>query len=56
VNFTPHANIAGLPAISLPFWGGCEHGPIGIMMTMAAGADRALIALARELEGRMHRV
>ena len=52
VNFTPHANIAGLPSITLPFWGAAEHGPVGVMMTMKAGADRALLALSRELEGR----
>ncbi|WP_172592960.1 amidase [Altererythrobacter sp. B11] len=52
VNFTPHANIAGLPSITLPFWGGAEDGPVGVMMTMKAGADCALIALSRELEGR----
>ncbi len=50
VNFTPLANIAGLPSISLPFWGACETGPVGVMATMAAGRDRDLIALSRELE------
>ncbi|GGD70424.1 amidase [Croceicoccus mobilis] len=52
VNYTPHANIAGLPSITLPFWGGCEDGPIGVMLTTAAGTDRELIAIAQELEGR----
>ncbi len=52
VNFTPTANIAGLASISLPFWGGSEIGPIGVMLTMARGHDRRLLALASELEGR----
>jgi len=51
VNFTPHANIAGLPSITLPFWGGCENGPVGVMLTMRSGADRSLIKLSREVEG-----
>lgn len=53
VNFTPHANIAGLPSITLPFWGGCEDGPIGVMLTTAAASDRALLALCTEIEGCM---
>ena len=50
VNFTPLANIAGLPSITLPWWGAAETGPVGVMLTMGQGADRELIALARELE------
>lgn len=51
VNYTPLANIAGLPSISLPFWGGAEHGPVGTMLTMAQGRDRDLLALCRAIEG-----
>jgi Asp-tRNA(Asn)/Glu-tRNA(Gln) amidotransferase A subunit family amidase len=54
VNFTPQANIAGLPSITLPFWGRADQGPVGVMLTMAQGQDRALIALARNLEGKAY--
>lgn len=52
VNHTPLANIAGLPSISLPFWGKAPNGPVGVMATMAQGRDRELLALSRQIEGR----
>ncbi|WEK46532.1 MAG: amidase family protein [Candidatus Andeanibacterium colombiense] len=53
VNFTPLANIAGLPSISLPYWGAAEHGPVGVMLTMGQGRDRSLLALCGEIEALM---
>ena len=51
VNFTPLANIAGLPSITLPFWDGAE-GPTGTMLTMAQGRDLDLLALSASVEPR----
>lgn len=49
-DFTCLANIAGLPAISLPA-GWSEDGlPIGIQIVSAAGAEGGLFALARQLD------
>ena len=53
VNFTPLANIAGLPSISLPFWGAAETGPVGVMLTMGQGRDRSLLALCDQIEALM---
>ena len=48
-SFTPLANIAGLPAISLPM--GMAGGlPVGAMFTADQGQDRTLLALAAALE------
>ncbi|MDR7127193.1 amidase [Pseudotabrizicola sp. 4114] len=48
--FTPQANHAGSPAISLP----CGHTgtglPLGLQIMAAPGADAALLALAQDLE------
>lgn len=49
VNFTPLANIAGLPSITLPFWDGTE-GPTGTMLTMAKGRDLDLLALSSSVD------
>jgi amidase len=49
VNFTPLANISGLPSITLPFWDGPE-GPTGAMLTMAQGRDLDLLALSASVE------
>jgi amidase len=51
-NVTPLANIAGVPAISLPL-GSADGLPIGVMATAAADADRTLLALGRALEDAM---
>ena len=48
--FTPQANHAGSPAISLP----CGHTstglPLGLQIMAAPGADASLLALARDVE------
>ncbi|MFN3590713.1 MAG: amidase [Thermaurantiacus sp.] len=49
-DFTALANIAGLPALSLPA-GWTEEGlPVGIQLLARPGAERALIALGTQLE------
>jgi amidase len=49
-SFTPMANIAGTPAISLPA-GLTENGlPIGIQLSAALGQEQTLLELAYELE------
>ena len=50
--FTPLANIAGVPSISLPL-GFAGALPVGVMATAATGADRTLLALAAALEDAM---
>ena len=51
--FTVTTNLAGLPSISLPFWGSAQKGPVGVMLTMAQGRDRSLLALCGEIEALM---
>lgn len=50
VPFTPIANAAGAPAISLPLGRSQTDLPIGVQLAGARGADRTLLALATELE------
>ncbi|MCC7381747.1 MAG: amidase [Deltaproteobacteria bacterium] len=50
VPFTPIQNIAGAPAISLP-WGQSRSGaPIGVQLAAAPGADRLLLEVAQVIE------
>lgn len=50
-DFTCLANIAGLPALSIPAgWTG-DGLPVGVQLIGAAGAEAALFALARQLDG-----
>lgn len=49
-DFTLPANIAGAPAVSLP-WGGDERGlPLGLQLVARPGSDMALLELARRVE------
>lgn len=48
--FTPLANAAGAPAISLPFGGTDEGLPIAIQLWAAHGDERTLLELAFEIE------
>jgi amidase len=50
VNFTPYANIAGLPAVSLPLGQSLSGLPIGVQLMAAPGDERVLLELAYELE------
>ena len=50
VPFTPFANAAGAPAISLPLGRGATGLPIGVQLSAAMGAERVLLALSLELE------
>lgn len=47
--FTGFANAAGLPGIAMP-WGQADGLPTGIQLVGQAGADAALLALARQFE------
>lgn len=49
-SFTPMANIAGSPAISLPAGFSSQGLPIGIQLASALGQEQALLELAYELE------
>ncbi len=52
-DFTCLANIAGLPAISIPA-GWTEDGlPIGVQIVTASGAEEGLFALARQLDAKL---
>ncbi len=52
-DFTCLANIAGLPAISLPAgWTG-DGLPVGVQIVGAAGAEASLFALARQLDAKL---
>jgi aspartyl-tRNA(Asn)/glutamyl-tRNA(Gln) amidotransferase subunit A len=48
--FTPQANHAGSPAISLPCGQTSTGLPLGLQIMAAPGADAALLALAQDLE------
>ncbi|MBE7187978.1 amidase [Jatrophihabitans endophyticus] len=49
--WTVLANLAGLPAVSVPFGTSNDDGmPVGMMLSGAAGSDRLLLALAAQLE------
>jgi amidase len=48
--FTPPANIAGTPAISLPVHMTADGLPIGVQLSATSGADELLISLAAQLE------
>lgn len=50
VGYTPLQNVAGAPAISLPLGWSSRGLPIGVHFSAAAGAERALLELAYELE------
>ncbi|QUL36962.1 amidase [Erythrobacter sp. JK5] len=49
-DFTCLANIAGLPAISIPAGWTTDGLPIGVQMVGAAGSEAGLFALARQLD------
>ena len=52
-DFTCLANVAGLPAISLPA-GWSEDGlPVGVQLVGPAGTERSLIALARQIDNQL---
>lgn len=48
--FTPAANLAGMPAVSLPVHHTSTGVPLGIQLTARPGADDLLMSLAAELE------
>lgn len=48
--FTPLFNHAGVPALSLPCGGGRAGLPVGLQIITRRGADRGLLAFAREAE------
>jgi amidase len=48
--FTPLANVAGLPSMSVPLHWNAEDLPIGTMFTARFGADATLFRLAAQLE------
>lgn len=53
-DFTCLANIAGLPAISLPAGWSDDGLPIGVQIVGPAGAEAALFALARHLDTQLN--
>lgn len=53
-DFTCLANIAGLPAISIPAGWTNDNLPIGVQLVGAAGAEAGLFALARHLDTRLN--
>ncbi|HMG42064.1 MAG TPA: amidase [Acidimicrobiales bacterium] len=50
VPFTPHANLAGLPAISLPLHWNAEGHPIGTQLVARYGREDLLLRVASQLE------
>ncbi|HVW70914.1 MAG TPA: amidase family protein [Steroidobacteraceae bacterium] len=50
VSYTPPANIAGLPSMSVPLYWTAEDLPVGTLFTAGFGKDARLLALAYELE------
>ena len=53
-DFTCLANIAGLPAISIPAGWSSDGLPIGLQIVGPAGAEAALFALARHLDAQLN--
>jgi len=49
-SFTPMANVAGSPAISLPAGSSSQGLPVGIQLASALGQEQTLLELAYELE------
>jgi aspartyl-tRNA(Asn)/glutamyl-tRNA(Gln) amidotransferase subunit A len=49
--FTPQANHAGVPAVSIPCGRDGAGRPLGLQLIAGAGRDGALIGLAQALEG-----
>lgn len=52
-DFTCLANIAGLPAVSIPAGWSVNDLPIGVQIVGPAGAEEALFALARHLDAQL---
>jgi amidase len=50
VPFTPHANLAGLPAITLPLYWSADGLPIGVQLVARYGREDVLIRVAAQLE------
>lgn len=51
--FTPFANIAGLPALSIPAGRDAEGMPLAVQIVGPAGSERALLALGRRLDAEL---
>ncbi|PKP92451.1 MAG: amidase [Alphaproteobacteria bacterium HGW-Alphaproteobacteria-16] len=52
--FTALANIAGLPAISIPAGQDADGLPVAVQLIGAPGSDTGLIALARRIDAELH--
>lgn len=50
VGYTPLANLAGLPSMSVPLYMSAASLPVGVMLTAGSGGDEQLLALAAQLE------
>ncbi len=50
VGYTPLANLAGLPSLSVPLYISASGLPAGVMLTAGSGGDEQLLALATQLE------
>ena len=47
--YTVHANLAGVPAISLPLWNSSENMPIGVQLMAPEFKEEALFAFSEQL-------
>lgn len=47
--YTVHANLAGVPAISLPLWNSSENMPIGVQLMAPEFREEALFAFSNQL-------
>tara|TARA_B110000977_G_C11057287_1_gene484564 strand:+ start:429 stop:1856 length:1428 start_codon:yes stop_codon:yes gene_type:complete len=47
--YTVHANLAGMPAISLPLWNSTNNMPIGVQLMAPAFMEESLFAFSEEL-------
>lgn len=47
--YTVHANLAGLPAISLPLWSSSENMPIGVQLMAASFKEKELFEFSELL-------